>query len=311
MLRSLNPEEFCELRENVTHSSTEELDVQIKEIWDSVDEVAPMDRALKTEVLCNIHRDMPAVRKINPFYPWFKRAAVVFIPLLLVFGTYWFASSRQAVQTFIVVADRGQKSQIYLPDGTCVWLNSGSRLTYTSAFNSKNRTVQLEGEAFFDVEKKDKQHFTVQTGAVDVRVHGTAFNVSSYADEPDIRVSLTRGSIDFSHISAPSSFVGLKPNQLATISKGGGEWRIEHCDPDMESLWTQNKLKFENAPAHEVFQKLERWYGMNIEIENMDSSICYGFTLKNESMRETLQLIHKVTPIHYDIDGEEVHITYK
>lgn len=95
----------------------------------------------------------------------------------------------------VIIAPPGQKTQLVLPDGTLVWLNSGSRLSYNYQYSTYDRVVNLEGEAFFDVKKDTQYPFIVKAGEVDVKVHGTAFNVSTYADEENIMVALLRGKV--------------------------------------------------------------------------------------------------------------------
>ncbi|MDL2256327.1 FecR family protein, partial [Parabacteroides sp. OttesenSCG-928-K15] len=239
-------------------------------------------------------------------------AAAVILPLMVSIGSFYYFSQKQmpTPQEFIVMAESGQKTKVLLPDGTQVWLNSESRLSYSSDFNNNNRKVKLDGEAFFDVEKNSDQHFTVETDCINVVVYGTAFNVIAYKEEPTIDVSLLRGKVGIEN-KENHSLATLSPDQLISLSKKDMKWSVRDCDAQIESLWTQNKLKFENAPASEVFRKLERWYGMIIEVENMNEEIRYGFTLKSESLREMLNEINKITPITYKIDGEKVSITYR
>ena len=198
-----------------------------------------------------------------------------------------------------------------MPDGRQIYLNSGSKLSYNSGFNKNNRILKLEGEAFFNVAPDKENAFTVQTNNLDVVVHGTAFNVSSYNDEPGMSVTLVRGKVSLANHSNGQILTVMTPNQLVYVNKADLVWSTESCDAEMESLWTQNILKFENAPADKVFKKLERWYGVDIHVENLKAETFYGLTLKTESLREILEIINKVSPIAYHINGEEVTIRYK
>ena len=175
-------------------------------------------------------------------------------------------------------------------------------------FRSK---VKLEGEAFFEVTKNADARFTVETEHVNIIVRGTEFNVSSYKEDCKVNISLLSGKIRLENREDNTFIADLIPNQLASISKSNMECVVTYCDAYIERLWTHNKLKFENSPAKEVFRKLERWYGVKMNIENADTSIYYGFTLKSESLREILHEINKITPITYTINGEEVDIKYK
>jgi ferric-dicitrate binding protein FerR (iron transport regulator) len=312
MFGRISPEDFSILKENIRHSSEKELDDGIKSIWDKMNDVAHMDQKINDEVLTNIHRQIVAGTE-RTFYSWLKIAAVILFPLFVSIGSYLYFSERyQTVpEEFIVMAEKGQKTKLLLPDGTYVWLNSDSKLSYTSDFNRNNRNVELEGEAFFEVSKQADASFTVRTEYVNVVVHGTAFDVSSYQEDSTVKVSLLKGHVSLAYSSDNTLITSLDPDQIAFVSKKDRKWNAQSGDAELESLWIQNKLKFENAPAAEVFRKLERRYGVNIHVENMNEEILYGFTLKSESLREILYEINKITPVIYTVNGEEVSITYK
>ncbi|MDR1526001.1 MAG: FecR family protein [Tannerella sp.] len=312
MFGKITPEDFSRLKESAIHSSEKELDDEIKSIWDEMADVAPIDKKIKDKILKRIHRQIYAGTK-RTFYSWMKIAAVILFPLFVSLGAYlYFSKKYQPVpEDVFIMTERGQKTKILLPDGTRVWLNSDSKLNYTSGFKHNGTKVKLEGEAFFEVGKRAGTSFTVGTGCVNVIVHGTAFNVSAYDEDSTVNVSLLRGHVSLAYSSDNTLITELYPNQKASVSKENGKWQVRSCDAEIESLWIQNKLKFENAPATEVFRKLERWYGVNISVENMNEEILYGFTLKSESLREILYEINKITPIIYKINGEEVSVTYK
>jgi len=307
----VTPSDFQQLREQVSLSSDNDLQDEIGILWEETSSAAPMDANIKREVLTTIHRQIKIAPKRS--FRWTRIASAILLPLLIAFGSYYYFSTKHisVPQEFVVMAENGQKTKVLLPDGTQVWLNSDSRLSYSSDFNAGNRKVKLEGEAFFDVTKSTEQRFTVEAASVNVVVYGTVFNVSAYNDEPTIDISLLSGSIGVENNQNNQLLAKISPNQLISVSKKDLHWDIQSCDAQMESLWTQNILKFENAPAEEVFRKLGRWYGMKISIENIDADIRYGFTLKSESLREMLDEINKITPITYKVNGEEVHIIYR
>lgn len=312
MFGRISPEDLYVLKDNTIHSSEKELNENIQSVWDEIEQVVPMDEEIKAEVLTNIHKqiDMP-VRNIS--YSWIRGIAVILLPLLVSLGSYMYFSNKyeKVQEEFTVMAESGYKTKILLPDGTNVWLNSDSKLSYASDFNQNNRHVKLDGEAFFDVTASTGIRFVVETEKVNVIVQGTAFNVSAYKDDTTIDVSLLRGKVHLESYTDNTFLTKLDPDQTASVLKENMQWSVHACDAKTESLWTQNKLKFENAPATEVFRKLERWYGVKISVENMNEEILYGFTLKSESLREILFEIDKITPIVYKVNGEEVNITYK
>ena len=211
----------------------------------------------------------------------------------------------------VIIAPPGQKTQLVLPDGTLVWLNSGSRLSYNYQYSTDDRVVNLEGEAFIDVKKDTQYPFIVKAGEVDVKVHGTAFNVSTYADEENIMVALLRGKVSLLSATGQNLLTYLSPNQEAIVSKKNLSCRVESCDAEIEASWRHNLLKFDGAPVEEVWKKLERWYGVDITLSNVDTLKSYWFTIKTESLTELLEMINKISPIEYKLNGKEVTIRYK
>ena len=307
----ITPDEYRELRQEVKSSDDGAIDAALHTLWEETS-FAPMDIKIKEQVRHNLALNaLPAYARKSS--GWWKIAAAIAIPVLFCLSAYLYFSSEydKADGTFLVFTENGQKTQLVLPDGSQVYLNSGSKLSYNAGFNKSNRILQLEGEAFFDVAPDKDNAFTVQTNNLDIVVHGTAFNVSSYKDESDMSVALVRGKVSLANHSDGQVLTVMEPNQLVHVNKADLSWSAEACDAEMESLWTKNILKFENAPADEVFKKLERWYGVEIHVENLKTETYYGFTLKTESLREMLEIIDKVSPIAYHIDGKEVNIRYK
>jgi ferric-dicitrate binding protein FerR (iron transport regulator) len=313
MFGKIAPADLQQWKENIKDLSDEKLGQSLQVIWEDLKEMSPMEPRLKKTVLSDIHQQINAAPRHSIRY-WLRIAAVILIPLLISFASYHYFSNKyqHLPQDFVVMAENGQRTKVLLPDGTQVWLNSESMLSYSSDFNENNRCVKLEGEAFFDVNKSNDLHFVVEASLINVVVYGTAFNVTAYPDEETIDITLLRGRVSVENRLDNKLLAQIRPGQQLSLSKADIKWKVQDCDAQIESLWTQNKLKFENAPVSEVFRKLERWYGVTIHVENpVDTIIRYGFTLKSESLREMLDEINKITPIIYKINGEEVIISYK
>lgn len=207
------------------------------------------------------------------------------------------------------IAPQGQKSQLVLADGTKVWLNSGSTLTYTNKYGEKDRAVRLKGEAFFDVTKNKALKFIVNAGKVNVVVHGTAFNVRSYPADDNIAVSLLRGKVDVVSSENSESIALLTPGQRVVVGKKNLTSKIEKCDADIDGIWRLEKLKFEGATIAQVAEKLGKWYGLNIEVKDANKFQKYWFTVKSESVHDILKSMNGLHPINYSIKGNNVEIS--
>ena len=229
--------------------------------------------------------------------------------LLGLFLSFLFTGGRSQSAQFTAHTPMGEKAMLTLPDSSRVWLNSGSTLSYST--KSRKRIVHLKGEAFFEVTKNRRKEFVVQTGDVRVQVHGTNFNVTAYDTDPEIAVSLESGSVSLTNNKNGDVLTQLSPNQMGLISRSQLTCRVVADDPGITKLWTNNILKIYNNDIYEVVKKLERWYGVDVTLENGNPDSRYTFVVKTESMKELLDLLNKMTPIVYKIEGKEVAIRLK
>lgn len=222
----------------------------------------------------------------------------------------------------------GTKTNTILPDGSKVWLNSGSKLIYKT-FNHSLREVELEGEAYFDVIKDPKRPFIVHTNFINIKVLGTAFNVKSYPDDKTVEASLVRGLIEVTRVDKPSQKVLLHPNQKITILKKteavspakSTTSNIVKITPDInykitgftydktdnsviETSWTQNKLAFDDMPFEELAPKLERWYDVKIQFEDEDvKKLPFHGSFVNETITEALDALKLTGHFNYKIEN--------
>ncbi|HEX2846326.1 MAG TPA: FecR domain-containing protein, partial [Chitinophagaceae bacterium] len=184
----------------------------------------------------------------------------------------------------------GSKTRIQLPDGSIVWLNAGSKLIYDKNFGKEERLVSLSGEGFFDVVRDPSKPFIVHTTNIEVRVLGTVFNVKAYPEDKSSETSLIHGSLEVSIKSRPRDKIILSSNEKLVVENKISSSRdsltedrdlplmtlnqIKHNPLDNsvnETQWIDNKLVFDNEPFADIAVKMERWFGVEIEIA--DSSL--------------------------------------
>lgn len=204
----------------------------------------------------------------------------------------------------------GQKMLMTLPDNTKVWLNSGSILKYSENFNKENRQITLVGEAFFDVTPNPNKEFIVKTASVNVVVKGTSFDISAYIEDQYVDVFLVEGKLNVTD-SNNKLLTQLAPNENVKVNKSTMEFVHSKNIKDAFPLWTQEELVFYNVDLLELVKKLERWYGVEINLINPIIGQKYSFSTKTESIRELLNLFNKITPIEYTVEGKEVTIRCK
>ena len=177
--------------------------------------------------------------------------------------------SKPATETAMnqLIIPYGKTSELFLPDGTKVFLNAGSRLVYPENFTGKSREVFLSGEAFFDV-KHDKQHpFIVQTEDFRVKVLGTRFNVSAYPTDNIVETVLAEGKVNLEKNNAGmfDKAIELIPNQMASFNRATNETNVKSVDTDDYILWTEGLLKFESTDLSRITKRLERYYNIRFQ----------------------------------------------
>ncbi|NJK85966.1 MAG: FecR family protein [Bacteroidales bacterium] len=206
------------------------------------------------------------------------------------------------------IAPLGQKSQIILSDGSKVFLNSGSILRYDNHFGKRNREIELSGEAYFEVAKNKKIPFVITTSGIEIKVLGTKFNVMAYADEPEIITKVTEGIVKLTDLKTGNN-ENIVASQSASFSKINREITLSNFTNINDLSWKDNSLHFDNENFEQVIKKLERWYNVSIKLEGKDSiDDRFTLTIKDESLREVLDLIKHTTPLEYKISGENVRI---
>jgi transmembrane sensor len=198
----------------------------------------------------------------------------------------------------------GQKSTIFLNDGSSIVLNSDSRIGYPEVFTSNSRSVTLEGEAFFKV-VSDARPFEVITGNLKTIVIGTTFNIHYY-DKNEPTISLASGKVIVMDTTTLVS-ISLYPGQKVNFKEN--EFKVEAFDAEVEFGWKNGEIVFYNADMEEVINRLERWYGVTIEINNgklRDWNVKGRF--QNESLRKILESLSFTQGFNYTLDGKRVVI---
>ncbi|MEC3878110.1 FecR family protein [Parapedobacter sp. 10938] len=161
-----------------------------------------------------------------------------------------------------LITPRGGTYQITLPDGTRVWLNSASALSYPSRFDGSERVVELEGEAFFDVSKQQGKPFKVISDGQVVEVLGTQFNISAYPDEPHTKTTLVTGRVQVASTANPGLPIAIAPGQQSNII--GDNIQVTPVDTNQYIAWKQGIFHFESTPLHEMLKQIARWYDVDV-----------------------------------------------
>ncbi|TDQ75402.1 FecR family protein [Sphingobacterium yanglingense] len=192
----------------------------------------------------------------------------------------------------------GKTGALMLTDGTKVWLNAGSRLTYDVNFIGGVRKVELEGEAYFEVAKNKEKPFLVFSNDQKIRVLGTHFNVKAYG-ENRTTTTLMEGSVE---VATNSRAYTLKPGQSSIVTWGGADMKVLPAQMDKVNAWRNQEFAFFDASLDQIGNELSRWYGVEVQVVTRGKG--YGFTgviSRNRSLEEVLEILNRTGQIRYHI----------
>lgn len=236
-------------------------------------------------------------------------AAVAAIFIGGMFFSHWlFYTISEQTQLQHITVPRGQRTNIALTDGTEVWLNSSTTISYDPTFRGKDRVVHLDGEAYFEVKENKSKPFIVKTDKGEVRVLGTKFNVDAYSDEDKFVTSLMEGSIA---LQTGTENIVLKPLQMATLSETG--LKVTHIENMDEYLWREGLIAFTDASFEELMQKFEKYYGYKIVVKSkhLNAYRCSGKFRLSDGINYALNVLKETLDFTYERDMTDSVITIK
>lgn len=204
------------------------------------------------------------------------------------------------VQTLTASTPRGGTYQVTLSDGTKVWLNADSKISFPSQFAEKKRKIMLSGEAYFEVYKDRKRPFIVESNGQEVTVLGTHFNINSYEDESSTKTTLLEGSVRVNDVV-------LKPNQQAILVNGSV--KVSAANVEQEISWKNGYFRFNDEKIEDIMTKLARWYDIEVIYEGkMNTGGFTGTASRNKNISQVLKLLENTKDIHFKIEGRRVTV---
>lgn len=201
-----------------------------------------------------------------------------------------------------IVAPLGQMTNVELPDGTKVMLNSGSTLTYNGNFSLGERLVCLSGEAYFDVSTDSEHPFIIQTNLLNLKVHGTSFNIEAYPDENMISTTLIEGSMAVMN-KDEKELTRLVPGENAHFDANAQKINVTKVNTEIYTSWKNGLITFRNEKLKDIARKIERWYNVKIEIKNpkLGNQAYYGTIMKNKPVDQILEVLKLTSSFKYKI----------
>lgn len=274
------------------------------------------------------HSKLQPIRNHN-YRAW---AAVAAMAAMLICCFYIFrpSAAQKNMEQQIIATHYGKRTHSVLPDGSYVWLNSGSSVSYTANLaTGGKREVILTGEAYFDVKHDSRHPFIVHAGKLQIVVLGTAFNVKAYKEDAFIETTLIRGKVEITNDARPGRAIVLLPDQkvsinttMSTVKKTIIPVKAPITDslaaspeakmPDeaiAETAWVNDKLTFKKEQFSELATQLDRWYDVKIIFDN-NHYLTKQFTgtFRDQDINEVMRALQLTQPFHYAVNNNEIHI---
>ena len=235
-----------------------------------------------------------------------KAAAVLFIPLLAI-SLYFYINRADSAKLLTLSTQKGEQTSVILPDGSKVWLNVDTKLSYPVNYGLRSRNVELEGEAYFEVMKNKQLPFVVSSGGITTKALGTSFVVSSYPESSTIKSSLIQGSIEVRYKKGSEI---LKPGQQLVYKKDKQKVTVRPFSENDELAWKNEQLIFRLTPFDQVIKELGKWYDV---VFDYNPAIFKNetFTAKfkrSETLEHVLQVMAKAGEFKYRIEPNKVKL---
>ncbi len=252
--------------------------------------------------LLNGEKTVEETYRRNRSVAWVKRVAAILILTLLTGSIYRYFTKEPEMHYCTLRVPPGQRINLVLPDSTDVWLNANTEFRYPVQFASGNRTVYLDGEAFFDVSKDKKNPFIVKTQQGDVRVTGTTFNVEAYSRHQTFEAGLFEGSIDI--YKEGKKLATLRPNERGTMH--AGYLTISQITDTDNYLWRKGLIAFKEKKIEEIFIALEKYFDVEIhgEMEHLPQNTYTGKFRQSDGIDYVLRVLQRSILFSYERNEE-------
>ena len=244
------------------------------------------------------------------FFNYLRNTAAILLPLFLVYQYTLYPilkKSGSIVETITVTSAPGMVTKTILPDGSEVWLNALSSLTYPQRFTEKERRVQLSGEAYFKVTSDKKHRFNVETPQkMVVSAYGTEFNVNAYENEATHEVTLASGHVEISSEIGSKTRETLVVDEKAILLVETGNIHVVTADTYVETAWKDGRMVFRREKLDKIVTRLSRKFGVDIHLEgDRLKEYEYTATFTEETLEDILDLLKRSAPITYSISKQK------
>jgi len=282
---------------------------EIKFLW----EKASLAHKTKQEVtidveaaLAKVNKKLPTPTKVIDLRQRILRLAMVASVLLLI-GIFWISYQQASTEILVVTAGEGETKKVLLADNSIVWLNEKSTLSYPKFFEGSTRTIEMEGDAVFEVTHNKQQPFIVKSNDLMVKVLGTKFNVLSDNNRnTNSKVHVIDGKVEVRKKETEEGKVVLTKGMSANLESETNHLSVANVSTANQLFWYHKTLVFENSKLEKVFSELETAYAIDLEIENTDLLQCsFNGGFKDKTISEVLNLLQLI--YQFDLDEKDIN----
>lgn len=298
-------------------------------------------KRLQQQIALEQAKNVKPAKQFSMRYYWYAASVAVLIGTAILLNVMLpKGQPKETAQFLEVIVPKGQRSQMVLPDGTRVWLNSGTVFKYPTNFLTNGRKVYVTGEAFFSVKHNQGKPFMVyMRDNLAIKVLGTEFNVKCYPDEKTIEATLVKGSIHLSRLGKKQEVlreINLKPNEKAVyssetraidvsvvvkeqtsetsnseIATTNEAKKSESSDLELITSWKDDALVFKDEPFEDIAIRMERWYGIEIKIvdEDLKREKFTGKFTNKETIYQVLDIFNRSESVQYTTKDKEIIIS--
>ena len=208
-----------------------------------------------------------------------------------------------------VATPKGGQYKVILPDGTSVWLNAASSITYPTSFTGTERLVSITGEAYFEVAKNKEMPFRIKSALQTVEVLGTHFNINAYTDETAVKTTLLEGSVK---ITSSTNSIKIVPGEQAVIDKeSNGVIVKRQTDTDQEVAWKNGVFSFKGEDIRSLMRQVSRWYDIDVVYDNNITNEKYFGEISRSSSLNNVFKILELNDVKFSVDGKTVRVSTK
>ena len=298
------------MNRNLLHSffdgkSTLEEEKQIRgwiEASETNNKIFNEERVIFDTLILNSHIDLKQVKGSRVTNLWIISTSVAVALLLLVSTLFLLNNNSVAEQFNTIIVPPGQRINLILSDNTNLWLNANTTFRYPTEFAKENRTVFLDGEAYFEVTKNEKKPFIVKTGQGDIHVTGTTFNVEAYSKFNSFETSLFEGGVDI--CKNESKLVSLLPNQKSVLVDN--KLLVSKITDRDEYLWRDGLIAFKSKELEEILLTLEKYFDVDIQIltDKLPQHTYTGKFRQSDGVDYALRVLQRSIRFNYERDEE-------